>query len=381
MFVIGRAGDSVVTHVIDGKLLAPNSQPLPAGFPAALAERALGPGGGELEYRSSDGRDWLVAFEPILSLDMAVMARLDLAVINRPLRQASGIGVIASLLLIGMGVFLVRQTNVRAVQQLSSELERRLALEAELSRHQEQLEATVEQRTAELKQAQTDLLERTRLATIGQLTAKVSHELRNPLGTLRTTLHTLRGRGHDPSLERAFDRAERNVERCNRIIDELLFYTRRRPPSVDRVDLSKVLTEVLEDYQPPDNVRIEESLGEGIELVADPEDLRRITINLLNNAVAATPATAEHGVVDIALTQDAQGVCISVRDHGAGMNAELLAHAFEPLFSTRGFGVGLGLPIVRELAERNGGTVELRSSPTEGTLALVRFATSKREPA
>lgn len=373
LFVVGRAGSSVVTHVADGKLLAPDSGPLPAGVPLHLAERALGPGGGEFEYETSDGSAWFVVFEPISALDMAVMARLDLSVIHRPLREAAGISALASLLLIGLGVFLVRSTNVRAVQQLSAELERRLLVEAELSRHQERLETTVEERTLALKRAQAELVERAKLATIGELTAKVSHELRNPLGTVRTTLHTLRERARDPALDRAFERAERNVERCNRIIEELLAYTRRRPVASERFDVAVVLGEVLEDYQAPDNVRVEVNFIPGLELEMDPEDLRRILVNLLNNAVGAVPSSAGVSSVYVNASLEGDDVCISVEDNGTGMDALVLARAFEPLFSTKGFGVGLGLPIVKELTERNGGVVELESSLGHGTLARVRF--------
>lgn len=375
LFVIGRAPTGPVVHVRNGELLAPNSEALPTELPIDLAELALAGRRGGRELRPPGAARWLVVFEPVPALEMAVVARLDLAVIGRPLEQAAWVSGVASLVLIGLGVSLVRQTNVRAVQRLSSELQRRRVAEEALARHGQLLEETVLRRTMELEQAQAELLEQTRLATIGELTAKVSHELKNPLGTLRTTLHTLRqGTGDAPELARSWERAERNIERCNRIIEELLTYTRRQPPSVARVDLKGLIREVLEDYQAPESVRIETDLDDGLELLADPEDLRRILINLLNNAVAAIPVADQEDPILVTLNHDGECVCLVVEDHGTGISPDLLERVFEPLFSTRGFGVGLGLPIVRELAERNGGAVKLISEPNRGTRAIVRFS-------
>lgn len=375
MFVLGRSGDRVVVHVHNGALLAPASGPPPASLPRDLQIRALGDAGGESEHETADGSEWLSVYEPVPSLGMAVVIQLDLNVVHGPLRRAVWISAIASLAMIGLGAFLVQKTSVGTVRQLSLELRRRTEVEAELSQHRDSLERTVAERTAELERAQAELLSRERLAAIGQLTAKVSHELRNPLGTIRTTLHTLRERAAtDVSLDRLWQRAERNVERCDRIIGELLTFTRPRPQRRERVELMALVREVLGDYALPEGVQLNLELDGREELVADSEDIRRIVINLVNNAAAAHRPKQELVTVTVSVTRDEAGLVIAVSDDGAGMTAEVLAKAFEPLFSTRGFGVGLGLPIVKELAERNGAVVELSSVEWDGTRAAVRFA-------
>ena len=96
-------------------------------------------------------------------------------------------------------------------------------------------------------------------------------------------------------------------------------------------------------------------------------------INLLSNAVDATVAKAKGQVVELSLKREGGFVVICVKDNGAGISDDVLSKAFEPLFSTKGFGIGLGLPIVRELAERNRGSVELSSRGSEGATATLRF--------
>lgn len=379
LLVVEPRRGGVVAHVRDGQLLAPRSAPLPTGFPAAAIAAALVHESGAFEYRAADGKEWLLVHERIPALGMAVLARLDLDVVKRPFQQGLWISGVASLVLIGLGAALLRKTNVRSIEELRSELSRRVQAEAELARHREDLERIVEERTSELRHAQTQLLAAARLATLGQITAKVSHELRNPLGTIRASLHTLRERtqGQVAGLERIWDRSERNVVRCDRIIEELLSYTRPSAPRRELLNVSDFLSEILEEYRPALPVEVGRDIQLGVVHLIDADDLRRMLINLLNNAVDALDAGRAQSPgappVRLCLQQDAEAVTISVEDHGEGMADDVLSRAFEPLFSTKGFGIGLGLPIVRELAERNGGSIELSSRQGQGTRAVLRF--------
>jgi signal transduction histidine kinase len=379
--IIGRQAGKLVLHVENGRLLAPRSLPLPDGYPAEIAESALKHERGAEEYEAQ-GKSWLLVHERIPVLDMAVLARLDLDVVERPFRQALWISGLASLLLIGLGSALLRKTNVRTVQDLTRQLTLRKRAELELQRHGERLERMVELRTEELARAQSALVERARLATLGQITAKVSHELRNPLGTLRTSLYTLRERtkGTPLDIERILDRCERNVIRCDRIIEELLAFTRPRQPQRNKVNVSDLLREIVSEYRVPSPLSIELSIESEVELMIDAEDLRRMLINVLSNAVDATVAHAgEVQAIDLSLKREAGSVVIRVTDTGGGISDDVLSKAFEPLFSTKGFGIGLGLPIVRELAERNQGSIELSSRGSDGTITTLRFPSAEQQ--
>lgn len=370
--VVGTVSGQLVTHVQDGALLAPLSPPIDAANSAALESLDLSTARAR-HYRGADHTAWFAVVEPIPALGMAVVARLNLDVLNRPSLEAMTISAGAALALIVLGVVLVRRTSYRTVQDLARELERRREAEVLLANHQLELERAVEERTKELQQTQTQLLESERLATLGQVTAKVSHELRNPLATVRNSVHNLRGKLNDPAegTQRIFDRIERNVVRCDRIIAELLAYTKPRAALREHIELGTLLESIADDYAAASSAVVWD-LQPNCPMFVDPEDVRRIVINLVNNALDASSAT--NGTVHVNGRSNADDVWLEVVDCAGGMPPEVLARAMEPLFSTKNFGVGLGLPIVKELVERNDGAFTLESAPGRGTTARVRLA-------
>lgn len=233
------------------------------------------------------------------------------------------------------------------------------------------LEAQIAERTAALEQAQASLLRQERLATLGKLTGTVSHELRNPLGTIQTSIDVLRNNLTEcaPDVDRALQRIERNIHRCENIINELLDFSRGSPPHLQRVQTDVWLHEVLAGYTRPLCVECERIDAVSVEF--DPERLRRAVLNVLDNAWQACSerqvAVAEPPCVRISLRAEAARLEIVITDNGAGMSADVLTRVFEPLFSTRAFGVGLGLAIVKQILQQHGGGVELASVPEQGT--------------
>lgn len=369
--IVGKVDGQLVTHVQDGALLAPHSPPLDAEDATALQTLDL-TGARARHYRSADRTAWFAVVEPIPSLGMAVVARMNLDVLNRPSLEAMTISAGAALALIVLGAFLVRRTSYRTVRDLASELGRRRRAEVLLANHQLELERAVEERTEELQHAQTQLLESERLATLGQVTAKVSHELRNPLATVRNSVHNLRAKLDDPteSTQRIFDRIERNVVRCDRIIGELLAYTKPRAALRQNIELTALLDSVADDYAAASS-SVVWKLEPSCVVFVDPEDVRRVVINLVNNALDASATTAS--AVVVTGRSDGDGVVLEVVDNAGGMPPTVLTRALEPLFSTKNFGVGLGLPIVKELVERNLGTFTLESTEGHGTTARIRL--------
>lgn len=241
--------------------------------------------------------------------------------------------------------------------------------EEELALHRERLEQIVEERTASLRAAQDNLLRSERLATLGRLTATVSHELRNPLGTIRTSLYSVRTRLADahPSILRSIARAERSIERCDRIIDELLDFARVHAPRPEATAMDAWASEVLEEARPPEGVRLASQIAAGVTLRIDREHLRRCVVNLLDNAFQALK---ESGRADpeVALATRVAGdrFEIVVADNGPGIPQERLDRIFEPLYSSRSFGLGLGLAIVKRIMQTQGGDVEVQSAPGQG---------------
>ncbi|HUZ72939.1 MAG TPA: ATP-binding protein [Stellaceae bacterium] len=253
-----------------------------------------------------------------------------------------------------------------------------IAVELELARR-------VEERTAELRKAQSDLLRKERLSTLGQLTATVAHELRNPLSAIRNTVFALKETVASAGLnaERPLSRVERNIQRCDRIITDLLDFTRLRSLNRAEVEADAWLEEVLIEQRLPQNIVLRHVFGApGHRVSLDAERMRRVVINLTENAAQAMAESATSGVasvVTVSTRTTADYYELAIEDTGPGIPDEVLAKVFEPLFSTKSFGTGLGLPTVKQIVEQHGGTVAITSVPGKGTRVVVRLPNRETE--
>jgi len=243
----------------------------------------------------------------------------------------------------------------------------------ELTRYRENLEELIEERTRELESAQLELLRAERFAAIGQLTGTVSHELRNPLATIGMCCQLLHNQLTDtaPAVKTILDRMGRNISRCDGIIEDLLDHTRTHELNQRSVDIDAWLNIVVDELPVPDSVSVVRKLEAGIRVRIDPDRLRQVIVNLMENAWQAllegdNPVSAPEICLSSAVT--GERLSIQVADNGPGVPPENREKIFEPLFSTRAFGVGLGLPLVREIIERHGGGVELAAGRQDGTV-------------
>lgn len=243
--------------------------------------------------------------------------------------------------------------------------------EMELRRYQEHLQELVASRTKELEAAQEELVRKERLAVLGQLTGIVGHELRNPLGTIRTSLFVVREQANEEQtpIRKALDRAERNVIRCDKIIDELLDFTRSRPLELEPVNMDDWIAMVIAEYQIPEDVTVETNLNAGVSVNVEADRFRRCVINSLSNACEAmleNPKDRPKYLKISTRVLDNQFE-VAIVDTGPGIAEEKLQKIFEPLYSTKGFGIGLGLPIVEQIMKQHHGSVHMSSVVGEGT--------------
>jgi len=242
-----------------------------------------------------------------------------------------------------------------------------------------ELARRVEERTAELKHAQEELLRSERLSVLGRLTATVAHELRNPLSAIRNSVYALREliASKGLALDRPLTRIERSIGRCDSIVTDLLDYARSRQLQCAPQVLDQWLSDVLDEQKLPSHVKLTRDLGApGVVAAFDPDRLRRVVVNLVDNAAQSMPDSERDAralEITVATRQNGDSIELVVTDTGPGIAPDVLPRIFEPLFSTKSFGTGLGLPTVKQIVEQHGGKIELSSELGVGTRAVVRL--------
>jgi NO-binding membrane sensor protein with MHYT domain len=243
----------------------------------------------------------------------------------------------------------------------------------------DRLARRVDERTVELQQAQAQLLRQERFSALGELTATVAHELRNPMSAITNTVFVLRQKidGSGIDLERPISRLERSIARCDNIINDLVDFSNLRSLQCRVVTADKWLESVLDDQKLPEEITLVRRLGApGSQANLDVTLMRRAIGNLVENA---SQAVTELGTlprerrITVASHVTAGWLEIAIEDTGIGIPSEILPKVFDPLFSTRNFGTGLGLAVVKQVVEQHEGKITIVSTPGEGTRVALRL--------
>jgi signal transduction histidine kinase len=168
------------------------------------------------------------------------------------------------------------------------------------------------------------------------------------------------------------------VVASERIISSLLDFASQKPPTLRKVDLKDVVNKALSGIDVPGNVEVVSRIDEALpEVIADPDQLGQVFTNIAYNAVQAMPEGGRLAVECQA--SGSEKVIISITDTGVGIPAEVLPRLFEPLFTTRAKGIGLGLAIAKTLVEGHGGTIEVQSEMGQGTTFTIILPLGMRE--
>jgi PAS domain S-box-containing protein len=257
----------------------------------------------------------------------------------------------------------------------------------EVSRLNRELAANV----AKLAEAKDELVKRGRMEQLGQLTATVAHELRNPLGAVRTSAFLLERKLKDKGLnvESQLDRINKGIVRCDNIITQLLDFSRSKQLNCQPGDIDSWLTGVVEEEAKklPANISIDLQLGLDEKSVPfDPSRLERAIINMISNAVEAMVSGGDQLLTNdqaqpklIISTYEKNNHCsIRIVDNGPGIPAEVLARIREPLFTTKSFGTGLGIPAIEQIAVQHGGRLDIETEPGVGSTFTVWLPMTQR---
>jgi signal transduction histidine kinase len=206
-----------------------------------------------------------------------------------------------------------------------------------------------------------------KLAAIGELAARIAHEIRNPVTAARSLAQQLASEPHDSfAEEHAMILGE--LARVERLVADLLRFSRREELRRERTDLAALARETAAALRPrvdAARVAIDVRAGDAAIAEVDRDKLRQVLVNLIENALDALDG-CERGTVEVAVACSNGGVQIGVRDDGPGVEADVLARLFEPFFSKKPHGTGLGLAIVKRIVEAHGGAIGASSLPGQG---------------
>ncbi len=246
--------------------------------------------------------------------------------------------------------------------------------EEELREHLERLGTMLERRTKELQDAHGKLIRQEKLVVLGQLAGGVGQELRNPLGAIKNAACFLNMVLKEPEQEvkKTLQILEKEVAASQRIVNSLLEFARPRPPVWRKVDINHVIQEALSRAVLPPNIQVVRQLDEALPpILADPYQFIQVFDNLILNAIQAMPEGGQ--LLVKSEMQSPEWVCASIADTGEGIAEENIGEIFEPLFSTRAGGIGLGLTTVRTIVEGYGGTIEVASEQVQGSTFRVNL--------
>ncbi len=271
------------------------------------------------------------------------------------------------------------------IQEKNQELE---AMNEELRVSNEELQATEEELRAsneelqaaneELREAQEQLIRSEKLAAIGQLAGGVGHELRNPLGAIKNAVYYIKGKVAKSELAQKesrvmefLDIADDEISSANKIISDLLGFSRVGKPAVSPARIEKVIEGALSYTTIPENIELTKKLDASLpEVEIDTDQIRQALVNIIINAAQAMP---DGGKLTISSRERDKFLEVEVTDTGSGIPQEVMDKIFDPLFTTRAKGIGLGLAVCKAIIDRHEGHIEVKSKVGKGTTFTIKL--------
>jgi len=256
----------------------------------------------------------------------------------------------------------------------------RINARGRLKEYSEKLEEIVEQRTKELRDIQDELIRKERLAVLGQLAGGIGHELRNPLGAIKNATYFLNMvmEEPEPEMKETLEILEREIKSSEKIINSLLGFAHPKSLVMRKVEINDIIQEVLSHSVIPKNVKLIEKLAKSLpSILADSDQLKQVFGNIILNATQAMSKGGQLIVKSAVQNQDY--LVISFIDSGEGISEENLEKLFNPLFTTKAKGIGLGLAICKSIVENHGGNIEAQSEIGRGSTFLIRLPIKRME--
>jgi len=216
-----------------------------------------------------------------------------------------------------------------------------------------------------------ELMKLQKMSSIGHLASRIAHDMRNPLQVITTSLENIRVvYGDQPELDESFKRIQRAIKRMSRQIDDVLDFVRERPLQKEPLNLQKIISEILSTLEIPSSIKLELEL-QNITIEFDKQMFDVLIKNLVTNSIQACN---NKGKISIRTKPVGSHIIIEIEDSGPGIPPDKLEKIFEPLFTTKQSGTGLGLSSCKTIVEQHGGTISAKPFPTIFTIKLPSFS-------
>jgi len=269
-------------------------------------------------------------------------------------------------------------TSLDSIQQLEQELKGNHHALNELRQLQMLFEYYSEKlidKTNQLEKSNEELQKQTQraehLAKIGELASSLTHNLRNPLGVITSTVKIIEATSKDTLDEKTLSRLARITDSAANMfkqIEDVLNFVRKKPLDIEKVSLPTLLQSAINNIETLERVTIHLPDNE-ILLECDPSKLTVVFMNLITNSVQAIENT---GDIHIKINEDSETVTIEIEDSGTGIPSELLPKIFDSLFTTKAVGTGLGLAYCKSTVEQHNGTLTVKNNPTTFTIKIPK---------
>jgi PAS domain S-box-containing protein len=270
------------------------------------------------------------------------------------------------------GVKVYKQGRLEGILNTAVDITEIIKGREELERHQNQLEQLVLERSAELQGVQEEMVRRERLTALGKMADVISQEIRSPLSTISQSLFVIRERlkGRNIGVQPSIERAGRAIKRCYSIVQEFIDFSLTNPLEKRKTDIDLWLHGLLDELAQAKNMNIVRQLDAGACVHIDPNRLKRAVKNIIENAQQAVQGD---DVVDVVVKSQLafNRFELDISDKGVGIPRQNLEKIFEPLYSTKSFGLGLGLAISRQIVAAHGGGISVESEEKKGTKVLL----------
>ena len=234
----------------------------------------------------------------------------------------------------------------------------------------DQLSKQIFEMGEKLEKYQKEMIKTERLAAIGELSSRITHDLRNPLNSLKMAIDILKTKKPEMIKENQeyFDMMQHSVERMNHQIDEVLGFIKKSPPKRESVKFSEIISNSLKSFQFPKNIKVSVSENDGI-IWCDKNQIQNVIVNLISNSIHAVGK--KDGKIIINFQEEKKFDKITVEDNGEGIPDDSLEAIFEPLFTTKQTGTGLGLVSCKNTIEAHNGEISAKNLPKGGVIFTI----------